>query len=509
MSFKNRNELFIGLVGAVGTDVHLAAQTIIKEFRSVGYTAHEIRLSTLMTQIDKSEKLNVTEEVLETKRIEVFMGAGNKLRELRNDGDAVALLALAEIKVLRAANNGTEEEQAFNNAYIINSLKHPDEIARLKSIYGDAFITISIYSPKHHRKENLIEATIKRNKGIIPQNLDEQVNEILTKDEKEENNKLGQNVRETFPLADVFIAENKMMEQQIQRFIKLLFGHFYTTPTVDEQSMFFAYAASLRSSDLSRQVGAIITDDNGNVIAIGCNDVPQPGGNIYWEGQNERDYRDWSKERKDYNAITIKKNIEELTCKLIDDKILSSEYAEMPRNEVIDKITKLLKGSGISSAIEYGRVVHAEMNAISNAVIRGQTTNLTSIYCTTFPCHMCARHIISSGIKRVVFIEPYPKSLTKELYKDMVVIDHNKNNTDPKAINFEAFVGIAPRIYMSLFNKEGIKRKDNDGYRLNWNPEKALPKIASNYNTYIERELIFIKCLHEIIEKFNNEATKE
>ncbi|MDN3612645.1 hypothetical protein QWZ16_23945 [Vibrio ostreicida] len=26
-----------------------------------------------------------------------------------------------------------------------------------------------------------------------------------------------------------------------------------------------------------------------------------------------------------------------------------------------------------------------------------------------FPCHNCAKHIVASGIKRVVYVEPYPK----------------------------------------------------------------------------------------------------
>lgn len=35
--------------------------------------------------------------------------------------------------------------------------------------------------------------------------------------------------------------------------------------------MFMAYAASLRSGDLSRQVGAAIADKSGALLAVGCN----------------------------------------------------------------------------------------------------------------------------------------------------------------------------------------------------------------------------------------------
>src|SRR5690349_8629760 len=45
-----------------------------------------------------------------------------------------------------------------------------------------------------------------------------------------------------------------------------------------------------------------------------------------------------------------------------------------------------------------------------------------TLFCTTFPCHMCARLIIASGVKAVVLIEPYPKSKTHDLYSDSVEV---------------------------------------------------------------------------------------
>ena len=45
--------------------------------------------------------------------------------------------------------------------------------------------------------------------------------------------------------------------------------------------MFMAYAASLRSGDLSRQVGAAIIDAEGDLLSVGCNDVPKCGGGLY------------------------------------------------------------------------------------------------------------------------------------------------------------------------------------------------------------------------------------
>jgi deoxycytidylate deaminase len=52
--------------------------------------------------------------------------------------------------------------------------------------------------------------------------------------------------------------------------------------------------ASLRSLDLSRQVGVAIFSNNGEVISLGCNEVPKALGGNYWTG-DEGDARDIQK----------------------------------------------------------------------------------------------------------------------------------------------------------------------------------------------------------------------
>ena len=79
------------------------------------------------------------------------------------------------------------------------------------------------------------------------------------------------------------------------------------------------------------------------------------------------------------------------------------------------------------------------------------------MYCTTFPCHNCAKHIIDAGIRRVVYLEPYDKSLARELHSDAIMnplLDDEKDK-----IPFDAFGGVAPRRYSQLF---GINRERKD-----------------------------------------------
>ena len=42
------------------------------------------------------------------------------------------------------------------------------------------------------------------------------------------------------------------------------------------------------------------------------------------------------------------------------------------------------------------------------------------MFVTTFPCHYCARHIVSAGIDEVQYIEPYPKSQAIGLHRDSI-----------------------------------------------------------------------------------------
>jgi len=69
------------------------------------------------------------------------------------------------------------------------------------------------------------------------------------------------------------------------------------------------------------------------------------------------------------------------------------------------------------------RAVHAEEAAILQAAKLGSTSlNRTSIYTTTFPCLLCAKSIINSGIKRVIFHEPYPMKESYEMLESRVTL---------------------------------------------------------------------------------------
>ncbi len=162
---------------------------------------------------------------------------------------------------------------------------------------------------------------------------------------------------------------------------------------------------------------------------------------------------------------------------------------------------KPLKKARVASILEFGRIVHAEMSAITDAARRGGQLKDTHLYCTTFPCHICARHIIASGITRVVYIEPYPKSLAKELYKNTINVD-GKKEAIGVSVDFEPFVGIAPRRFLGLFQMP--KRKDARGLALAWKPINAKPKIPT-MSGYLSTEEVVAKATLELFAKLSEE----
>ena len=111
----------------------------------------------------------------------------------------------------------------------------------------------------------------------------------------------------------------------------------------DEYFMGLAHLSALRSKDPNTQVGAAIIDENNRVVSVGYNGLPR--------GCSDDEFP-WSRE-------------------------------------------------GGFLVTKYAYVVHAELNAILN---RGNTDlHGSTLYATLFPCNECAKAIIQSGIKKVIY----------------------------------------------------------------------------------------------------------
>ncbi|MBO7187070.1 MAG: cytidine deaminase, partial [Clostridia bacterium] len=62
--------------------------------------------------------------------------------------------------------------------------------------------------------------------------------------------------------------------------------------------------------------------------------------------------------------------------------------------------------------------VHAEQNAICQAAKMGISLEGATLYCTHKPCVICARIIINSGIKKIIFKYGYPDEFAMQLFNE-------------------------------------------------------------------------------------------
>ena len=297
-------------------------------------------------------------------------------------------------------------------------------------------------------------------------------------------------------------------KKQLARFLGLVFGHPFSTPTADEHAMFLAYAASLRSADLSRQVGAVVWKDGVGVISTGCNDVPSPGGGLYWTGSGDR--RDHA-EGYDANEKYKRDIAADVARRVVDELTLNGKSEE---TDLSNRIEKACFESRLLDITEFGRAVHAEMDAVLSCGRSGVTTVGCTLFCTTFPCHNCAKHLVAAGFQRVVYVEPYAKSQARELHGDALKIDEDGQwpaQGELEKVLFQPFIGIAPRRYFDLFSMKlstgrPMKRKIEGGQVAVWAKNTASARVPMLPTSYLEREEQLSKVVGRLLEGLKNET---
>ena len=111
----------------------------------------------------------------------------------------------------------------------------------------------------------------------------------------------------------------------------------------DSYFMSIAILTSKRSKDPKTQVGAVIVDNNNKIVSVGYNGFP----NVISELDNDCEYS-WKKEEKELY------------------------------------------------------VVHAEENCILNGCRNYEDCRM---YCTLFPCNKCAKTIVQSGLRKLIYLD--------------------------------------------------------------------------------------------------------
>lgn len=507
------SELFIALASPVGTDSAIVYEALEKALKEFNFTTFKVKISSelllpnISTYIDLDNAFN---------RSSALMDKGNDIRKESENCGILAQGAMSIISKLRLneAQKNSGSLKGKKIAYIIDSLKHKDEVKLLREVYSPAFYLFAINESEKDRENYL---TNQKNMGR------RDARELIKRDQDEQYT-WGQHTRDVFELADFHISINNAFEDtnmsdnynverkkisaqvsiQINRIIDLMFGSPYHTATFEEYAMFMAYSTALRSGDLSRQVGAVIATDDNEIIAMGSNEVPKFGGGQYWSDMNNSDKRGWNVEngrdmmlKRNDNENTIgydpnKTEINKLINNIVEDKEcfnyeslnLNKEDLKEYKKNFFDSLYSKLK-----NITEFGRTVHAEMAAMLSCAKLGISLQNSTLFCSTFPCHNCTRHAVYCGIKRIVYIEPYPKSKALMLHSDSTTIENIQDR-----VKFESFTGVGPRRFFDLFSMKlssgyDIIRKDENDNVIDWQRSNAKLRCASDPFHYKDREL--------------------
>lgn len=484
------DELVIALVGPIASGCSATAEHIGELLRSeFGYTVFRHKLSNVIQQNADTVGGGLSEAKGASSRVSSFQEVGDNLRKRFGNG-YLASKIVAEIAKNRDKNDGFQKplgkEQGDKRVakqkrwvHIIDSIKHPDELKVLRQTYGDIFWLFGVFAPMQVRQERLKDQQVSEVEAA----------EIINRDYSESHDH-GQKVKDVFHQSDFFIRNDSQSKDQlsrdVQRFIEIMFGSPSRTPSKDESSMYAAYAEACRSACLSRQVGAAVVDSGGNLIGLGRNDVPRVDGGLYEadasnpHGTDSRCYA-W-KNGECHNDARKDKLYKDIFTQLQSRGLLKKEDSD---NEVIEA----LKSTDVKALIEYSRAVHAEMDAIISIARTNKPGLLgATLYCTTYPCHSCARHIVASGIKKVFFIEPYPKSLAHELHSDSI----DSAEESPK-VRFLQYMGVAPRNILKFFRIE--KGRKEDGKIESFDKKTSKPVVRVSLDDYTMHEQLVVARL--------------
>ncbi len=479
------SELVIALCGPVGSPLHRVAESL-KETLESDFDYSECKIFTLSSFIE--EHFGAYPGADEFGRIKYLITKGDELRE--KFGPSV----LAELAISRIVKDRQEQKERSGNkkyetrrvCHIIDSIKNQEELDILRLVYREMLNFIGVFSPLEARERTLDK------KGMSTA----QIYELIDQDSGEELD-YGQTVRKTFPDADFFLRIDKDTDSQVNakvsRFLNLILGTKIVTPTHAETAMYMAASAAGNSACLSRQVGAAVTDKTGSVLAVGWNDVPKSDGGLYMtdligDPGAEKDERCWNKN----GGMCFNDAEKTFIANILADELVGSKIVEPSKKSAT--VQAILKNSKLKNLIEFSRSVHAEMHAIIQAGQLGYGGKIKGgkLFCTTYPCHSCARHIIATGIREVYYIEPYRKSLATKLHDDAIT----ETESDTSKVRIIPFEGVAPSRYLAIFRVRPDSRKKDGRLRVVL-PKDAQPKVDKSLEALPTLEAIVVKGLQE------------
>lgn len=298
---------------------------------------------------------------------------------------------------------------------VIDAIRNPLEAIFFQKRYASFFL-VAVSCADIERKKRLYDLKFTETDIAL---LDEQ--EYKNRDLNKKSSYSIQDIQACLQRADLYInnpnekntvSEFKTLANQILKFVSLMRRPGLITPTAHERCMQIAYTAKLNSGCISRQVGAVITDSNFSIQAVGWNDTPhgQVPCNLrsrfdlidgkdqtaysYFE-KNDDAYLPYFKEQSGKYIQISKNGLNVSYC-------FKSEYNNLKNK---DNQTKL---KPLHNQV-HTRSLHAEENAfLQISKYGGRGIEGGRLFTTASPCELCAKKAYQLGIKHIYYIDPYP-----------------------------------------------------------------------------------------------------
>ena len=320
---------------------------------------------------------------------------------------------------------------------VVDAIRNPYEAFFLKRRYAN-FYLVSINTSNTERLRSLREYRKLTD------------DEIRVLDNKEYPEKISgakkfvvQNIQECIEVSDIHIHNSKSSEytqndlvSQLAWYVTLMMHPGLVMPTSIENCMQIAYTAKQSSGCISRQVGAVVTDESYSIKAVGWNSTPQGqlpcllrSAEDLIQGRNKSDFSEY--ELKD---ATFR-------------KALSSKYSNLIATNKNSNRNFSFCFKSIQNEIEgeknqvHTRALHAEENAFMQiAKYGGQKLSGGVLFTTASPCELCAKKAYQLGFKKIVYIDPYPGIATQH------ILSAGKNKPE-----LELFRGAVGRAFYQLY----------------------------------------------------------
>lgn len=210
--------------------------------------------------------------------------------------------------------------------------------------------------------------------------------------------------------ADLFLKRNFQEKECIYdydlvwalgRMVTLMMHPGLLTPTTIERCMQVAMTAKLNSGCLSRQVGAVVTDAEYNILSLGWNDSPCGTEscirrNIF-EAIKKHDtaYSDF-----ELYDVEFRKYLSEI------EKVIDEEKKTSMKGLPFAFCFKDIYQDIIHQRDQiYTRALHAEERALG--MCKNENLIGGCLFTTSSPCELCAKKVKEVGINKIYYIEQY------------------------------------------------------------------------------------------------------